>query len=57
MGWRPWELERIEHPREFLEAIQGFRWRMNWEMDLAAFIVFHAYGAQGAKKEAGRISR
>lgn len=51
MGWRPWELERIEHPRDFLEAIKGYQWRQAWALDLAAFAAFHAYSAAGAKKK------
>jgi hypothetical protein len=50
MGWRPWELERLEHPRDFLEAIKGFLWRQQQEMDRAAFIAIHVLNAAGGAK-------
>jgi hypothetical protein len=53
MGWRPWELRQIEHPREFIEAVQGYQWRMSWELDLAAFVAFHTIAASGSKREDG----
>jgi len=53
MGWRPWELEQIEHPRDFIEAVHGFQWRMRWELDRAAFIAYHVLTAGGVKKNVG----
>jgi len=47
MGWKPWELERISHPREFRQAIQGYYWRMDWELDCAAFVAYHVAIAMG----------
>jgi hypothetical protein len=51
MGWKPWELERIRHPREFRQAIQGYYWRMDWELDCAAFVAFHVMVAMGGSKK------
>lgn len=50
MGWRPWELERIAHPKDFRDAITGYRWQLDWELDCAAFVSFHVLVAMGGGK-------
>jgi hypothetical protein len=54
MGWRPWELERVAHPRDFHEAVLGFQWRLDRDLDCAAYVAYHALIAfGGAKKQDG----
>jgi hypothetical protein len=54
MGWKPWEFERVAHPRDFRQAVRGYQWRLAWELDRTAFIAYHALIAfGGGKKEDG----
>ena len=50
MGWRPWELERIAHPRDFAQAITGYRWRLDWDLDCAAFVAYYVLLSTGGGK-------
>ena len=51
MGWKPWELRQLEHPREFLECIRGYDWQWSRMLDCAAFIAYHSLVAAGAGKK------
>jgi hypothetical protein len=50
MGWRPWELERIAHPQDFRDAVVGYQWRLNWDLDCAAFVAYHVLIAFGGSE-------